>query len=108
MRNAVLFASCTHIITRTGGTATNDGKPESDCNPTVTKFAPVDSLKCKVLGRVKIGDSGFSVVCGEDAALDTTNVKSRVAQDNNVLSNSYSGRFSGRPYCIWIIAFRIS
>jgi hypothetical protein len=59
---------CTHTIRRNGYTI--DKKSNGDCIVEFERGTPVDSTKEKVIGKVKVGDSGFSFACGEDDAIE--------------------------------------
>ena len=63
-----LVIGCTHTISRSGYIL-DDAKISSNCEVQFEKNAPVDSSRDKIIGEVKLGDSGFSTSCGEDDAL---------------------------------------
>jgi hypothetical protein len=64
----VLITGCTHIIRR-DGYSLND-TANTDCQVVFEKFTPVDTTADKVIGKIKVTDSGFSFACGEDDALE--------------------------------------
>lgn len=76
MKNAILTATvvlmmiigCTHVITRTGYKGNSDAKNDT-CQVRFLRDANIDTAKGKVIGKVKVGDSGFSFACGEDDAI---------------------------------------
>ncbi len=62
-----LFSSCSHRIVRTGY---SDVNPEnSNCVVVIKKQMVIPSTLKKV-GEIKLGDSGFSISCSEDQALE--------------------------------------
>lgn len=62
----MVFSSCAHKITRSGYEAKKT--EHADCPVTIKKFYTVPDSAKKV-GEVKLGDSGFSTACNEDAAI---------------------------------------
>ncbi|HUI92339.1 MAG TPA: hypothetical protein VLX68_08860 [Chitinivibrionales bacterium] len=65
----LLGIGCTHIVIRNGYKYDNN-KKNSNCNVNVVKNVRIDSTSVKIIGRVKVGDSGFSFACGEDDAIE--------------------------------------
>jgi hypothetical protein len=63
------FIGCTHIILRTGYSNDNTNR-NSNCDVKFLRDAPVDTINGKLLGKVRVTDSGFSFACGEDDALE--------------------------------------
>jgi hypothetical protein len=63
---ALFFSSCAPTLNREGYTLNDNGKTNPDCTIKVTQD---QNIKGKTLGRIKIGDSGFSVGCSEQDVL---------------------------------------
>jgi len=63
------FIGCTHIVLRTGYPTENTNK-SGNCDVKFLRDAPVDTINGKLLGKVRVTDSGFSFACGEDDALE--------------------------------------
>lgn len=60
---------CSHTVKRYGYELTETQQEVGDCDPEFYKEMPVDRDKYEVLGRVRLGDSGFSTKCHEDDAV---------------------------------------
>ena len=65
----MLSTGCTHIVTRSGYKY-DKNSTNMNCNINIVKNMEIDSSSQKIIGKVKIGDSGFSFACGEDDAME--------------------------------------
>lgn len=65
----VLFSSCSHRIVRNG--YKNDGELNNNHEVVIQKSISIpDSIAIKV-GEIKLGESGFSIACSEEDAIET-------------------------------------
>jgi len=64
----LLFSNCTHRIVRTGYDVSSSNY--DPCDVIIKKYTSIpDSIATK-LGEIKLGESGFSVVCSEAHAIN--------------------------------------
>lgn len=64
----LLITSCSHRVVRTG--YGNNKQTYYNCNVTVKKSDYPDNNNAVKVGEVKLGDTGFSVVCNENDAIE--------------------------------------
>lgn len=69
----LILAGCSHSIRRYGYDMDKRTLPNDTCQISFLKNMRTDTTKFKIIGRIKLGDTGFSKKCHEDDALRILN-----------------------------------
>lgn len=64
----MLLIGCTHSIRREGYVAAAGGVTTATCSPYLKSQGHFQTYDGKKLGRIELGDTGFSVSCSKDKA----------------------------------------
>lgn len=65
---STLFTNCTHRIVRTGYQLKKDNY--KICDVPIKKQLSISDTLASIIGEIKLGESGFSVACNEERAID--------------------------------------
>ena len=60
---------CSHTIRREYSISNLSGIPKENCHVEFYMEMPADNTTFEIVGRIKLGDSGFSMTCSEADAL---------------------------------------
>ena len=66
---SILFSSCSHRIVRSGYKMQEN--LNNDCEVVIEKNISIPDTVAIKVGEIKLGESGFSMACSEEAALET-------------------------------------
>lgn len=65
----LICTGCSHSIKRFGYNKGESLMPEDTCQISFFKFMPTDTSVFRQIGRIKLGDTGFSLLCNENDAI---------------------------------------
>jgi len=67
----LLLINCTHKFTRVAYTCETNATSYDACRPLITKNAPIDSLRCNIIGILILDDNFFNTKWTQVSAIDT-------------------------------------